>query len=248
MLRVDGLSKVYGRRQVLAGVTFTVAAGETVALVGASGAGKTTVGQCVVGQVRPTTGTLRWNDLPIRRSLWHTGRERRWRRDIQLVQQDPRAALNPRWTAGRSVGEPARNFPGGRTAAELFERVGLDPALRHRYPHELSTGQCQRVCIARALVPRPKLLVLDEPLSALDLPVQAQIRDLLAELHRTEGLGYLFISHDLVAVAALCTRVIVLHHGRIAEEAATADLLANPVHPHSRDLVADTPTLKYGPA
>ncbi|MEV8516831.1 ABC transporter ATP-binding protein [Dactylosporangium sp. NPDC051484] len=248
MLRVDGLSKVYGRRTALDDVTFGIAPGETVGLVGASGAGKSTIGRCVLGQERPTSGGVSWNDLPIRRSLWRTGRERRWRRDVQLVPQDPRAALDPRWTVGRSVAEPARNFPGSRSVLETFELVGLDPALRHRYPHELSTGQCQRACIARALTPRPKLLVLDEPLSALDLPVQAQIRDLLAELHRADGLSYLFISHDLVAVAALCARVIVLERGRIVEEAATADLLTAPTHPHSKALVADTPVLRYGPA
>nr|WP_205861479.1 ABC transporter ATP-binding protein [Planosporangium flavigriseum] len=234
-MRVDGLGKRYGRTPVLSDVAFTVGDGEAVGLVGSSGAGKTTIARCVVGQERPRAGSITYDGVPVGRS----------RRHVQMVFQDPRSSLNPRWTVRRSLREPARNFGLPAPGADLVTQVGLDPALLDRYPHELSTGQCQRICIARALVTGPRLLVLDEPLSALDLPLQAQILDLLDELRRERGLSYLFVSHDIMVVAALCDRVVVLQNGRVVEEAAATDLLTRPQHPHTRELVADTPRLRY---
>jgi len=255
VLRVRGLSKTYGRMTVLDDVGFEVGAGEAVGLIGASGAGKTTVARCVLGQETPTRGEISWDGTPVRRSLWRTRTERVWRRHVQTVFQDPRSSLNPRWTVARSLMEPMRNFQPGRnerwrreSAKALLEQVGLDSSHLRRYPHELSTGQCQRVCIARALAPEPRLLVLDEPLSALDLPIQAQIIGLLKGIAGQRELSYLFISHDIVAVAELCRRVLVLERGRIVEEAGVRDLLTRPAHPHTRALVADTPVLRAATA
>ncbi|MFC0534240.1 ABC transporter ATP-binding protein [Phytohabitans kaempferiae] len=227
---------MYGKTPVLTGVTFDIGAGEAVGLVGTSGAGKSTIARCLAGQEHPTRGTIAFDGTPIRRTPRHA---------VQIVFQDPRTSLNPRWTVRRCLREPAHNFRLPEPGGDLLTQVGLDPALLDRYPHELSTGQCQRVCIARALVPDPRLLVLDEPLSALDLPAQAQILDLLRAIRHDRGLAYLFISHDITVVTALCDRVLVLDGGRVIEHAQAADLLTRPQHPHTRQLIADTPRLRY---
>ncbi|GII84896.1 hypothetical protein Ssi03_28860 [Sphaerisporangium siamense] len=252
MLTVGGLGKTYGRVAVLHDVGLEVGPGEAVGLIGVSGAGKTTLARCVVGQESPTRGEVRWDGALVRRSLWRSRGERAWRRHIQMVFQDPRAALDPRWTVARSLMEPMRNLRpdlarGDEALADLLGQVGLDAGHLRRYPHELSTGQCQRVCVARALAPEPRLLVLDEPLSALDLPVQAQIVGLLKGLARRRGLSYLFISHDIAAVGELCRRVLVLEAGRVVEEGRARDVLTRPAHPYTRALVTDTPVLRATP-
>ncbi|MCF7547853.1 ABC transporter ATP-binding protein [Pseudonocardia sp. WMMC193] len=241
LLTAAGLGKAYRGRTVLDGVDLAVAAGETVGLVGTSGAGKSTLTRCLAGLERPSAGTVTWEGAPLGR-----GRHR----GVQTVFQDPRAVLNPRWTVGRSIAEPLVTWcrelgAAGRRArvAELLDRVHLPAVLAERYPHELSTGQCQRVCLARALAPDPRLILLDEPLSALDLPAQSRILRLLGEVQADTGTAYLFVSHDIVVVATVCARILVLHEGRIVEEARAHDLLTAARHPHTRALVADTPRL-----
>ncbi|TQF73443.1 ABC transporter ATP-binding protein [Rhodococcus spelaei] len=245
MLSVEGLEKNYRGKAVLAGIDLTVGAGKIIGLVGTSGAGKSTVARCISGLERPSGGVIRWDGGRLGGS-----RSRRQRREIQTVFQDPRASLNPRWTVRRSLREPLDTWFTDRprsdrdaAAASLLEQVGLGGDYLERFPHELSTGQCQRICIARALAPEPRLLLLDEPLSALDLPAQAQMLDLLRELKSVRDLSYLFISHDIVVVSLLCDEVAVLEHGRIVEHVAAGTLLTASAHPHTRALIADTPIL-----
>jgi ABC-type glutathione transport system ATPase component len=248
MLAVEGIHKSFGRKPVLHGVSFVVGPGETVGLVGESGSGKTTIARCVLGLERVSRGRVLWDGAPLTPTL----ARRPWRKDIQIVFQDPRSSLNPRWTIRHSLLEPVENwFPrmAGRErrghVEALIEQVGLGTRYLDRYPHELSTGQCQRACIARALASEPRLLILDEPLSALDVTIQAQILRLLREIQARRGLSYLFISHDVVVLAELCRRILVLERGQIVEEAASTDLLVRPKHPYTRALVADTPRLPW---
>jgi ABC-type dipeptide/oligopeptide/nickel transport system ATPase subunit len=248
MLAVEGLHKAFGKKAVLHGVTFGVGPAETVGLVGSSGSGKSTIARCILGLESASKGQIAWHGQQISSSV----ARRLWRKDVQIVFQDPRASLNPRWTIRRSLLEPIANwFPdvesGGRTGLiqALIDQVGLHGQYLDRYPHELSTGQCQRACIARALAPEPRLLVLDEPLSALDVTIQAQILRLLREIQLHRGLSYLFISHDIIVVSELCARVLVLESGRIVEEASSVDLLTRPQHPYTRSLVADTPSVPW---
>ena len=248
MLAIEALRKSFGKKAVLHDVAFQVAPGETVGLVGSSGSGKSTIARCILGLEAPSGGRVLWDGQPIRTTV----ARRPWRKDVQIVFQDPRSSLSPRWTIRRSLLEPLQNWfpqldggPRARRIEALLEQVGLERRYLDRYPHELSTGQCQRACIARALAPEPRLLVLDEPLSALDVTIQAQILRLLRQIQAERQLSYLFISHDVVVVSELCTRVLVLERGRIVEEAASADLLTRPRHPYTRSLVADTPVVPW---
>ncbi|MCX6021360.1 MAG: ABC transporter ATP-binding protein [Chloroflexi bacterium] len=248
MLVVEGLRKAFGKKAVLKGVDFAIAPGEVTGLLGESGSGKSTVARCVLGLEQPSGGRITWSGQPITASV----RRHAWRKDIQIVFQDPRASLDPRWTIRRSLHEPLANWFPRQTAAErreavegLMEQVRLGVQYLDRYPHELSTGQCQRACIARALAPQPKLLVLDEPLSALDVTIQAQILRLLRHIRQSQGLSYLFISHDIAVVAELCERILVLDKGEIVEEASNTDLLERPQHPYTRALIADAPSLPW---
>jgi oligopeptide/dipeptide ABC transporter ATP-binding protein len=240
-----GLFKPRQHVHAVNGVSFKVRRGETLALVGESGCGKTTVGRSIMRLVRPSSGSIRVEGVDIaslsRRQL------KPYRRKIQMVFQDPYASLNPRMTAGQIIGEPLGNFGLARSAdresriVTLLEKVGLSRAHLHRYPHEFSGGQRQRLGIARALAVEPSLIVGDEPLSALDVSVQAQIVNLLDHLQQEFGLSYLFIAHDLAVVQQISHRVAVMYLGRIVEIGQTTDIFRSPIHPYTQALLAAVP-------
>jgi oligopeptide/dipeptide ABC transporter ATP-binding protein len=252
VLEVEGLVKHFtlgrgvgkGGRVVHAvdGVSFSIAPGEVLGLVGESGSGKTTVGYCVNRLYEPTAGTIRLTGADIthlsRRAL------RPHRRQMHIVFQDPYSSLNPRMTCGQIVGEPLRLHRLARRSqldgrvGELFDAVGLRPELRFRYPHELSGGQRQRVGLARALSVSPSLLIADEPVSALDVSVQASVLNLLRDLQGELGFSCLFISHDLATVEFLCDRVAVMYLGKIVELAPREELFARPQHPYTQALLS----------
>jgi oligopeptide/dipeptide ABC transporter ATP-binding protein len=223
-------------------VSFALAPGEMLGLVGESGSGKSTVANCVVRLTEPTAGLIRLHGTDIT----HLSRRamRPHRRQLHMVFQDPYSSLNPRMTTGQIVGEPLRlhGLAGRRDVddrvATLFDRVGLRPELRFRYPHELSGGQRQRVGLARALSVEPSVLVADEPVSALDVSVQASILNLLRDLQQDLGFSCLFITHDLSTVEFLCDRVAVMYLGRIVETAPVAELFAAPKHPYTQALLS----------
>jgi oligopeptide/dipeptide ABC transporter ATP-binding protein len=238
------------RRQVaevkaVDGVSFGLAPGETLCLVGESGCGKTTVGRLILRLLDPTSGNIAFKG----ESITHLRRSemRRRRRALQIVFQDPYASLNPRLRAGTIVGEPLENFD-RLTRAEraarveqLLARVGLGRDAAARYPFEFSGGQRQRLGLARALALSPSLIVADEPVSALDVSVQAQVLNLMRDLQEELGLAYLFISHDLGVVEHIADRVVVMYLGRIVEIADKERLFANPRHPYTRALIAAAP-------
>lgn len=232
--------------QAVSGVSLSVAAGETVGLVGKSGSGKSTFGRVVAGVLPASAGTVRFRGAPLADPRDRAARRAQARR-LQLVFQDTLGALNPRLAIGRQVREvldihalhPAVERMDRATAA--LAAVGIAPALFGRYPHELSGGQRQRVVIARALIAGPELLVCDEPVSALDVSVQAQVIALLLALRRDHGLACLFISHDLRVVRQVCDRVAVMYLGEVVEQAPRAALYARPLHPYTQALLAAVP-------
>jgi oligopeptide transport system ATP-binding protein len=245
LLSVRDLCVDYGARRVLHGVGFDLARGETLALVGESGSGKSTLARALAGLVRAAGGSARFTGtelLGLRPRQW-----RPLRRRLQLVFQDPASSLDPRLRVGAIVAEPLaiqRSVPrAGRSArvAELLAQVGLAPELAARWPHQLSGGERQRVSLARALAPGPELLLLDEPVSSLDVSVQAQILNLLAALREARGLGYLLIAHHLGVVRQLADRVAVLFAGHLVEEAPAEVLFSRPLHPYTRALLAAAP-------
>jgi oligopeptide transport system ATP-binding protein len=234
-----------GAVKAVDGVSFAIAAGETLALVGESGCGKSTTGYAVLGMTRPTAGRVRFEGNEL--TALDGEALRTAQRDLQIVFQDPYASLNPKLTVGESVGEPLlvrKVLRGAALAArvgELLAQVGLRPEHAARYPHEFSGGQRQRIVIARALALRPKLIVCDEPVSALDVSVRSQILNLLMDLQRELGVAYLFISHDLGVVRHVSDRVAVMYLGHIVEEAPTDLLFAAPAHPYTRALLSAIP-------
>ncbi|MBN9756508.1 Oligopeptide transport ATP-binding protein OppF [Pseudonocardia sp. Ae406_Ps2] len=229
-------------REALRGVDLDVGEGDgSTGIVGESGSGKSTLVRLLLALDRPDAGTLIHRGTPVVRA----GRD--FRRDVQVVLQDPFASLDPRMRVARIVAEPLEclDVPGDHRARvrELLTAVGLGPEAADRYPHQFSGGQRQRIAIARALAPGPRVLVGDEPLSALDVAVRVQVMDLLRGLAADLGLSLVLVSHDIGAVARLCRRIVVLHEGRIVERGDTAEVLAAPRDPYTRRLLAAVPTL-----
>ena len=256
LLQVEKLVKrfpvrggVFGRARAFVhavdGVSFTLSAGETLGIVGESGCGKSTLARMIVGLIRPDTGTIHLRDKKV--SGLSPRQMRPFRREIQFVFQDPYASLNPRLRAGTIVGEALENFAGlrGRELADrvatLFARVGLHSAQMDKYPHEFSGGQRQRLGIARGLAVGPSLIVADEPVSALDVSVQAQVINLMMDLQQEFGLAYLFIAHDLAVVQHISHRVAVMYLGRIVELAPQRSLFSAPFHPYTEALLNSVP-------
>jgi ABC-type glutathione transport system ATPase component len=232
----------------LSGVTLDVAAGDRLGIVGESGSGKTTLARMLVGLDRPTSGAIRFEGTDVG-TLADAGL-RELRRAVQIVFQDPMGSLDPRMTVHQIVKEPLHGLrvPGNHEArvVELLDAVGLPRAAAGRYPHQFSGGQRQRIAIARALAPRPRVLVADEPVSALDVSVRAQVLNLFMDLADEFSLTLVFVSHDLSVVRFLCDRVAVLHHGRLVEEGRTDDVYDRPRHEYTRTLLAAVPTLEGG--
>ena len=265
LVEVDAVSKSYPRhaglrtelQTVVEDVSLSVETGETLGLVGESGSGKTTLARMILGLVAPSRGSARVDGIDVAQA---SGAQlRRLRRQMQPVFQDPYAALNPRMNVLEIVTEPLvihRHEAGIKTdraslrvkAVELLGEVGLDDSALGRHPHEFSGGQRQRINIARALALRPKLLILDEPVSSLDVSVGAQIVNLLRRLQREHGLTYLFISHSMPLVRYLSTRIAVMERGRLVESGEAVALFANPREEYTRQLIAATPELPAGVA
>lgn len=246
-IRVSG--GIFGRTvplKAVNGVSFSLRAGETLGIVGESGCGKSTLARAVLRLIEPSAGSVSWLGTPLT-DLDRAGMKRE-RKDLQIVFQDPLASLDPRMTIADSIAEPLRTYRPDLTKRErraevqaMMERVGLDAAMYNRYPHELSGGQNQRVGIARAMINKPRLIICDEAVSALDVSIQAQIVQLLRDLQDEFGMSMLFISHDLSVVRAISNRIMVLYLGRIVELADADTICARPRHPYTQSLISAVP-------
>ena len=257
LLRVEGLTKHFHTSRNLFGqpthtvravenVSFEIGHGETLGLVGESGSGKSTTGRLILRLEDPTAGEVHFDGHEM--SKLRNSQLAPIRRKLQVVFQDPFSSLNPRMRVGDSVGEPLQTHGVVTSSAErrdrvaaLFKQVGLDPKFMDRFPHQFSGGQRQRIGIARAIALRPKMIVADEPITALDVSIQAQIVNLFLDLQEELGMAYLFIAHDLGMVRHLCHRVAVMLRGRIVEMGSTEQVFANPQHPYTRALISAAP-------
>ncbi|WP_379161212.1 ABC transporter ATP-binding protein [Paenibacillus sp. sgz5001063] len=251
LIEVEGLKKYFnvGKGRVLKAVdniNFTIREGETLGMVGESGCGKTTAGRTVLRLYEPTAGSVKYNGTDIYKLS--PGKMKAMRRDMQMIFQDPYASLNPRFTVSDIIGEALdiHGMAGSRAERkkrieELLDMVGLNHDHATRYPHEFSGGQRQRIGIARSLAVNPKFIVCDEPISALDVSIQAQVVNLLKELQDRLGLTYLFIAHDLSMVKHISDRVAVMYLGKMVELAESEELYANPIHPYTKSLLSAIP-------
>ena len=249
LLQVENLTKHFvtrqGTVQAVDDVTLSIGEGETVGLVGESGCGKSTLGRMIVRLLEPTSGSITLQGKEVAHLKGEASR--RFRRQVQLIFQDPFTSLNPRSTVGRILEEPLIvHGLGGRDerrakVEELLRRVGLSPGAAVQLPHEFSGGQRQRIGIARALALSPELIVCDEPVSALDVSIQAQVLNLLSSLKRQTGIAYLFISHDLSVIRYIADRIVVMYLGKIVEVARHDSLWARPLHPYTQALMAAVP-------
>jgi len=261
LLEIRGLKKYFsikkgvfrqnaGWVQAVDGVSLHVGKGETLGLVGESGCGKSTIGRCILRLLEPTEGEILFEGKNIR-SLDSAGMKG-FRRKVQAIFQDPYSSLNPRMSVGHIVGEPLLvqgihpEAKREERVEDLFRKVGLRPEYMSRYPHEFSGGQRQRIGIARSLALQPDLIVCDEPVSALDVSIQAQVINLLDDLKLEFGLSYLFIAHDLSVVEHVSDRIAVMYLGKIAEVAKDTELYSNPLHPYTRALLSAIPIPKPG--
>ena len=251
LLQVENLNVIYGHGKdavhAVKEVSFHIKPGEIFGLVGESGCGKSSLGKAIIRLVDPVSGKMIFKDTDV--SLLKGAALKTYRQEVQMVFQDPYGSLNPRMKVGNAIIDVLDVHRIGKNAeertarvAELFEAVGLDPDWAWRYPHEFSGGQRQRICIARALALNPDLLVADEPVSALDVSVQAEILQLLEELRITRKLAFLFVSHDLAVVRNLCDRVAVMFNGEIVETGPVAEVIDNPQHEYTRKLLAAVPS------
>jgi peptide/nickel transport system ATP-binding protein len=249
LVEICNLTKVFSAHvRAVDDVSLDIQAGETLGLVGESGSGKSTLGRLILRLIEPTAGSVHFQGRDLLAAS--SGEMRRLRRDLQIIFQDPFASLDPRFRVEDVIAEPLiiHGENGSKRdlrqrVSELLRAVGLDESARLRYPHEFSGGQRQRIGIARALALRPKFIVCDEPVSALDVSVGAQIINLLAQLQRDFGLTYLFISHSMPVVRYLATRIAVMYKGKIVELGATELITTNPIHPYTRNLLEATPEL-----
>jgi len=239
------LSRLGSSVKAVDDVSFSVSPGETLGLVGESGCGKSTTGRCIIRLLEPTSGSVQFEDSDVRKLKGK--RLKAFRRDVQFIFQDPYASLNPRMTFGEIMSEPLVIHGIGtrkereKRCKEMLEVVGLSPEHIHRYPHEFSGGQRQRVGIARALMLRPRMIICDEPVSALDVSIQAQIINLLEELQNEFGLTYLFIAHDLAVIRHICDRVAVMYLGKVVELGGWKAVYNTPNHPYTQSLLSAVP-------
>lgn len=247
LLGLRAASFAYGQRTVVDDVSFAIEPGDAVGLVGESGAGKSTILAMMLGLASPSSGEVEFEDAPLPRR--NAAVMRRFRSSVQTVFQDPYSSLDPRQRVDRIVAEPLRSLGIARGDAarervrEAVASVGLSDDVLMRYPHEFSGGQRQRIAIARATVCRPRVLLADEPVSALDVSTRIQVIDVLRQLREENGLALLMVSHDLSTVAALCDRTVVLRHGRVVEQGRTRQLLTSPSTEYARTLINAVPRL-----
>ncbi|PEO10303.1 ABC transporter ATP-binding protein [Bacillus wiedmannii] len=230
------------------GVSFELQPGETYGIVGESGSGKSTTGKAIMHLTKATEGSIHFNNRDLTKLSRSELREQR--KDIQMIFQDPYSSLNPKKRVLDIIAEPLRNFEKlspdeeRRAVQEYLDKVGLNPESIYKYPHEFSGGQRQRIGIARALTLKPKLIIADEPVSALDVSVQAQVLNFLQDLQAELGLTYLFISHDLGVIRHMCDRIGVMYRGRIVEEATSAEIYSNPQHIYTKRLISAIPDIR----